>query len=428
MSRIDLLSFTLALVMGLGGLAFALNYRTRISVVPLLLVLGVLAGPVSGLIDRQQASDLFDLVRVIGLVAILFAEGHSLQWPLLRRQLAAVTLLDTLGLVVTAGIAALLFCLLFQAPPLIGLLFGAIVSATDPATLVPLFRNAPIDPDTETLLIAESIFNDPLGIVLTLLVVALILPGSDTAHPIHLISTYTGPTAAAVLYFLYDVLLSLLLGAVLGIATLRIATRLAMQEFAVLLGLSVSLGGFVLGDVLGASGYLVATGVGIVMGNHRHLFPRAEEAQQRNVERFLDAGRDFQNLASALATVMIFVLLGASLQFALFETDLAAATAVALSLVFLARPLAVLPLLTALKWPFRRALFVALEGPHGVVPAALASLPLTLGHQYHNPLLLRWGGPILSATLITVLISVTLETLWAKRLRHRLLEGPEEPP
>ncbi|MGA7981068.1 MAG: sodium:proton antiporter [Chromatiaceae bacterium] len=423
MSHIDQLSYTLAMVMGLGGLAFALNYKTRISTVPVLLLLGVLAGPVAGLIDRSEAGDLFGAVRVIGLVAILFAEGHSLEWPLLRRHLKAVTLLDTLGLALTAVLAGLAFSWAFDAPLLVGMLFGAIISATDPATLVPLFRNSRIDQDTETLIVAESIFNDPLGIVLTLVVVALVLPGSDTAHRITLIAAHTGPLAAAVLYFLYDVVLSLTLGAALGIATRWVATRLAMQEFAVLLGLSVALGGFVLGDVLGASGYLVATSVGIVMGNHRFLFSGESPGEARRVEDFLNAGRDFQNLASALATVMIFVLLGASLDPTALGNGLVPAVLVAIGVMLVARPLAVLPLLASLGWPIRRSLFVALEGPRGVVPAALAGLPLALGQQYHDDLLLHWGPMILTTTLVTVLLSVTLETVWVDTLKHRLLEG-----
>ena len=135
------------------------------------------------MIATRQAHRLFDLVRVFGLVTILFAEGHSLKWPTLRRHFRSVLLLDTVGLVATAALAGLAFVWLFGAPLLVGLLFGAIVSATDPATVVPLFRRNPIDRDTETLLVAESILNDPLGIVLTLLMVALLHPHCHMAHP-----------------------------------------------------------------------------------------------------------------------------------------------------------------------------------------------------------------------------------------------------
>lgn len=425
MSDIDLLSYTLAVVLGLGGIAFAFNYKTRISTVPVLLALGVLAGPVTGMIDGTQAGNLFDAARVIGLVTILFAEGQSLQWPALRKHLLAITLLDTVGLLVTALIAGVAFAWLFHAPLLVGLLFGAIIAATDPATLVPLFHSSKIDKDTETLIVAESIFNDPLGIVLTLLVVALMLPQAANAQPIALIGAYTGTEAAAIVYFVYVIGLSVALGLGLGIATHWIAERFAMEEFAVLLGLSVALGGFVLGDKTGASGYLVATIVGIVMGNHHHFFPAENETESRHVDAFVAASSDFQNIASALATVMIFVLLGASLELSDLNTSIGASIAISMIIIFVARPFSVLPVLMAARWRFKPALFVSLEGPRGVVPAALSGLPLALGQQYHDAELLHWGPVILGVTLIVVLISVVIETLWVDYLKQRLLD--EEP-
>ncbi|WP_276607311.1 cation:proton antiporter domain-containing protein [Thermococcus indicus] len=88
--------------------------------------------------------------------------------------------------------------------------------------------------------------------------------------------------------------------------------------------------------------------------------------------------------------------------------------------MLVARPLASLPVL---KWrSFKDYLFISLEGPRGVVPAALASLPLTLGITYNNPDLVQWGETILSVTIITVLVTVLVETLWVPILRRELLE------
>lgn len=433
MSHIDTLIFTLAVTLGLGGIAFVLNYRTRISTVPVLLILGILAGPITSLINHSQAQHLFDLVRVFGLVTILFAEGHSLQWPLLRRHFGAVLALDTVGLVITAAVGGMAFAWLFDAPLLIGLLFGAIISATDPATLVPLFKLNPVDRDTETVIVTESIFNDPLGIVLTLLVVAMVLPDSSMAHPIALIGSWIGSwngstILAAVLYFLYVTLLSVGLGVALGALTHWLAEHYSIEEFAVLMGLSMAFGGFVLGDLLGASGYLVATTIGIVMGNHHYFFRRESSTDNAHVEEFIGGSRDFQNIASSMATVLIFVLLGASLELNSMGGVVLPAAVVALLIVFIARPASVFPILLPFGWRPRRALFVALEGPRGVVPAALAGLPLALGQQYHNALLLHWGPVILGAVLVTVLISVALETLWMDRLKHVLLDkSPDSP-
>jgi potassium/hydrogen antiporter len=245
----------------------------------------------------------------------------------------------------------------------VGLLFGAIISATDPATLVPLFRFNRIDQDTETLIVTESIFNDPLGIVLTLLVLALILPGAQTSMSMQLIGAHTGPLSGALLYFLlYIGLVSVLLGLGLGSAIHWLGERFAMQEFAVLMGLSTALGGF----VLGSSGYLVATIIGLVMGNHLHFFPGESDRQSQRMDGFLAASGDFKNLASALATVLIFVLLGASLELTQLSHGLLPALLLTLLILFLVRPLAVIPLLLPAGWSPKRALFVALEDPRGV--------------------------------------------------------------
>ena len=79
------LAWTLCLVFGAGAFAYALNRLVQISTVQLLLLLGILVGPVLGLIDLADVQAMFDQVRVVGLVIILFTAGYSLQWPGLRR-------------------------------------------------------------------------------------------------------------------------------------------------------------------------------------------------------------------------------------------------------------------------------------------------------------------------------------------------------
>ena len=183
--------------------------------------------------------------------------------------------------------AAALFCWVFGAPPLIGLLFGAMVSATDPATLIPLFKEARLQRGVETTVITESVFNDPLSIVLTTLAIALLLLGAGL-----------DPT-------------------------------------------------------------LVSGG----------LWPQL---------------------------------------------------AIALALVLLLRPLAVMAVLLPSRWTWRQALFVGLEGPRGVVPAALAGLPLALAATYHQPQLAHWGELLLTTTLTCIFVSVVLSSAWMGRLGRGL--------
>ncbi|MGC8707493.1 MAG: cation:proton antiporter, partial [Athalassotoga sp.] len=167
LSHVDLIVFSLVVVMTLGFITFFLSKKVNISSIPILIVLGIIFGPVLGFIGRGNATTLFNYVRVIGLVIILFAEGHNLKWPLLKKHMATIGILDTIGLFVTAIVAGLFFSLFFHLPFLAGFLFGAIISATDPATLIPLFKQNKVNENIRTVIVTESIFNDPLGIVLT---------------------------------------------------------------------------------------------------------------------------------------------------------------------------------------------------------------------------------------------------------------------
>jgi NhaP-type Na+/H+ or K+/H+ antiporter len=92
------LAWTLSLVFTIGAFTYALNRRVQISTVPVLLLLGVMIEHLLGLIALDDARGMFDQLRVIGLVIILFTAGFSLQWPVLHRHLRTIVLLDTIGL------------------------------------------------------------------------------------------------------------------------------------------------------------------------------------------------------------------------------------------------------------------------------------------------------------------------------------------
>jgi len=313
MSIIDPLAWALCIIFALGTLTYVLDRKINLSIVPFLIIIGVLVGPVLELIVHDEAHAMFEHARVLGLVIILYAEGHSLKWPLLKKHLGTIGVLDTLGLLITAGAAGLLFCWVFDAPILIGMLFGAIVSATDPASLIPVFKQNKIDPDLETVIVTESIFNDPLGIVMTTVAIALLLPDADAARSLQWIAGYITLTPAVVVYFLYSLLASIILGVLLGTISHRLARYLDYDQLPILFGLSIAFGGFVLGESVQASGYLVATTIGIVLGNHRYMFKETAK-EKKHVDEFVRVSEGFEDSLAQVATLFIFILLGASPQ------------------------------------------------------------------------------------------------------------------
>lgn len=424
MSHVDLVVLSLVVVMTLGFVTFFISKRVNISSIPILIVLGIIFGPVLGFIDRGNATTLFNYVRVIGLVVILFAEGHNLKWPLLKKHMATIGILDTIGLFITAIVAGIFFSLLFHLPFLAGFLFGAIISATDPATLIPLFKQNKVNEDIRTVIVTESIFNDPLGIVLTVLAVALAVPQASSAQFIEAIAKYTTLYPAAVIFFLYEIGISVVIGIVLGIIGYWIARKLKIDTFPEIYALALAFGGFLIGEWAQASGYLVATTIGIVWGNHELFFKK--NGTSETFGNFVESELHFNEILSDFATVFIFTLIGATVNLDVFGSALLMGTILALVIVFIARPVAGLTILPLKKWNAKEYLFISLEGPRGVVPSALAGLPLSLGVMYKNPVLIQWGEVILAATVITVLVSVIIETLWVRPLSKKLLKDSIE--
>ncbi|ALM76574.1 cation:proton antiporter [Thermococcus barophilus] len=418
---VDTIAYILFMVLAVGMVSLLISRRFNVSYVPLFVFFGILAGPVLGLINRSLAHELFSYVRVFGLVMILFAEGHTLSWKMLKRNMGTIAVLDTVGLLITAVIAGIAFSVLFHTPFIVGFLFGAIIGATDPATLIPLFRQYKVKEDIETVIVTESIFNDPLGIVLTSVAIALLLPQAPSAAVLESIARYISIYPAAVVFFLYELGMSIGIGVLLGVFGYYFIKKTGIKGFPEIevFALMLAFGGFLLGEYVKASGYLVATVTGIVLGNHKVFF-RDNPRTVKRIMRAIEKEVHFNESLATLATIFIFALLGASLDMTVITSNLLPGMILAFVVILIARPIAVLPILP--WWKPKEYLFIALEGPRGVVPSALASLPLTLGLVYHDQQMIQWGEIILGATVITVLVSVIVETLWVPLLRERLLE------
>jgi len=418
----DLVARILVAVLGAGMISMLLSRWYNISYVPLFIISGIVLGPLALFIPRSTAHTLFNYVRVFGLVMILFTEGHNLSWKLLKRNFSTIATLDTIGLLITALLAAWFFSVIFHAPFLIGFLYGAIISATDPATLIPLFRQYRVKQDIETTIVTESIFNDPLGIVLTAVAVAMLVPQA-TGGLFADFSSHFGIYGAAVIYFLYEVVVSIVIGVVVGVLGYWFIKETRIFEFPEIevFSLLLAFGGFLIGESLQASGYLVATVTGIVLGNYK-VFGKKENIRILDkVMKAVEKEVHFNESLAAIATIFIFVLLGASINLKPLVENLWSGILIAYLIMLVARPIAALPILK--WWGWREYLFIALEGPRGVVPSALAALPLTLAMTYKSKLLtVYWGEVILAVTVITVLASVITETVWVPFLKSKLLE------
>lgn len=351
-----------------GGLLFLLNIlATTLSPrlgVPLslaFLVIGMLAGGEGlGGIHYDDVQSAY-LIGSLALAVILFDGGLRTDVRNFRVGLRPSILLATLGVVITSAICGLFAGWVLDLSVTEGLLIGAIVGSTDAAAVFSVLnmQGLALKARVGATLEIESGINDPMAIFLTLVLVEFLVAGP--------------PTSLALLgLFIWQMgaggVIGLLGGRLLAYAVARLKLSPGLYPLLVLFGgLSV----YGLTAVLGASGFLATYLAGLVVGNRlsRGLY---------DIQRFHDG-------IASLAQIALFLMLGLLVTPSELLPYASGALAVALVLIFVARPVAVALCLLPFRFAWREQLFIAWVGLRGAVPIVLAMFPWLAGlEQWHT--------------------------------------------
>ena len=154
--------------------ASLLAQKIRIPDVAVFLVIGIAIGPHAlGLVDIKADSALNQIILLFGASYILFDGGASLRLEVLKRVWITIVVIATVGLVITAAITGLPRITFSASPMIVALLLGATLASTDPATLVPIFRQVRIRDRVAQTVMSESAFNDAMGAILTFGILAV---------------------------------------------------------------------------------------------------------------------------------------------------------------------------------------------------------------------------------------------------------------
>src|SRR5215212_2617450 len=169
-----------------------------------LVAAGALIGPsVLGLVSNPLGGVGAQLLFNIGVALILFHGGTGVSLRVISRTAVGLGLLVLPGVLLTAIIVALVVSPVFGVAFPVALLVGAVLAATDPAILIPLFDRLKLRPKVSQTVIAESAFNDVTGTVLTLTLVGIVEAGGFT---------FSGPA----LEFTQELALGSVIGVVAG--------------------------------------------------------------------------------------------------------------------------------------------------------------------------------------------------------------------
>ena len=327
--------------------------RTGLPVLVAFLALGMLLGSDGpGGIEFDDAH-LARQVGTVGLALILYEGGLQTSWRRLREIAVAAALLSTVGVIVSAVLTGVAAYMLFDLSWLEALLLGAVVAPTDSAAVFATLRFTHIRRRLARTLEAESGGNDPMGIALTLGLIAWIERPDDYG-----IDDLT-------LLVVQQLGLGLVVGVALGVVASWVFGRLphSIGSFAPVASLAAGALSFGAADVIGGSGFLAVYLVGLAVGSTPSRYRRQIAA--------------FHEGLAFLAQVTLFVVFGL-LVFPSELRDVALpGLALAVLLLLAIRPAAVWASTAFLDFTARDRLLLGWAGLRGAVPIVLATFVLS---------------------------------------------------
>ncbi|CFX29244.1 Cation/H+ exchanger [Syntrophomonas zehnderi OL-4] len=353
----------LALLLLLATFSTKLADRLGIPGMIVFLVLGMIFGSDGLNLIYFDNPVLAQKVATAFLIIILFEGGFNTKKELLKVAFKPAFSLATVGIIITAASAGILFHLVIGLSLESSILIGAIISSTDAAAVFALFRNKSIQPKTAATLEIESASNDPMAIILTILIID------------YMLGTLSNPFLF-LLNLAWQITAGLAIGYLIGKLSPHLFNRARLDNggFYYVLILGVCFLSFGLADQLKTNGFLAVYIAGFYVGN-------AEFVYKQGISRFLEGLSTFSN-------VWLFLMLGLLVFPSEILTFWKQGVVVALILILVARPLAVF--LSTLFWDYslKERVFLCWGGIRGAVPIVLATYPaaagLPEGNYYFN--------------------------------------------
>lgn len=389
-------------ILVVGGMLLLAILAGRVSSrvgAPLLLVFLALGIAVDRIADLQfNDYPLASLVGSMAIAVILFHGGMHTKKEVFRLARAPALVLSTVGVVVTAGITCLVARWLLHASWAQGFLIGSTVASTDAAAVFLLLnqRGLRLRKRVSALLEVESGFNDPMAVFLTLASIHMLQGGGFGWHEVG--------------WFFVEMLGGVVFGVLGGNALAAFINRIDLSPgLYPIVMLAGTLFVFGLTQRIGASGFLAVYLMGLTLSGRRLR-------NRKLIEHFHDG-------LAWLAQICLFLMLGLLVSpYTLIEVALPALV-VALALIVVARPVAVMLCLLPFRFSLSERVFVSWVGLRGAVPIFLGGLPVMAG----LPGAETYFGIAFAVVLLSLILQGWTLGAAARWLKMELPPKPEAP-
>jgi CPA1 family monovalent cation:H+ antiporter len=366
----------------------------------ILLVIGS-ASPAAGLMKNLLVQiDFSDFLLDFMLGFLLFAGALHTDIKKLHKARGPIITYATVGILISTFLVGggiyFILPLLYQPVDFIYcLLFGALISPTDPIAVLSILKKAGISESIETQITGESLFNDGVGVVIFLTLFRIASKGFANVS-----------TSEIIVLLLEEIVGGVLFGLLLGYVGFRMLKRIDHYQTEVLITLAIVMGGTSLAAMFHFSGALAMVVAGLFIGNKGALEAMSEETN--------DYIHKFWEMLDEIFNAILFVLIGLELLIIPFELSFLFVGLIAILIIILARLLSLIipSYIFRFKYEFPKSTFILMTwgGLRGGISIALA-LSLTEGMQRNL---------IVSVTYIIVLFSIIVQGLSLERVVKRL--------
>jgi len=413
---------TLALILGgsiivIGFLGNYLFEHTGFPDMLWLIILGIIIGPVIGLINPNSIMSLAPYLAALALVFILFDGGMAMNIYRVFSESPRALILAILGFVVNVIVTTLfmMYIVIPTVPPLYSVLFGTILGGSSSVVVVSLASRIKVSEKCATILSLESAITDILCIVFSLVIIEIILKGAS----LELITV--GQSIAS------RFSTGIVFGLIFGLIWLSALKRIARVSYAYMLTLAVVLLAYAFTEFLGGSGSLCSLLFGIMLGNEKEIYKMLRMEKPSNA--VVDIGlKRFESEVAFLLRTFFFVYIGLIVTIGSITTVL---IGIILSLMLLLARFGAVTLSTVrCKDLVEERPIMSVMLTRGLAAAVLATLPL----QYTDVTKYPEAAPIfetLSPIYINLAVLVILTTAIVATigipLLKRKLKAKEKP-